>query len=359
MKKELKGFERLRKALTLGAVGSAGLLGMGSGRAATTNLAVTIQVSSVVTSGTSMEISSINDNTVSHSAVLLSTATTNSSSNNASGINDATINGVTHTWSGTNYSGVFSSGSSANTSIDDAFDGYGGIFVDGAPYNDTDGVVDLTGTTLTTDPELMPNGLEVSKQYHVFTDKRVTRMIFTLHNPSAAAITSRIAIGGNLGSDSRTYVANTSNGNQTVELGDTWVMTHDNGVYGGVATRDPILTHVAGSYAIPLNIPGAGSDDISFGYDVTVKPGDTKYITWFVQFSERMTEANASLSDYADYPSADAAGLFINKPAGMINGGLNWTYAAAVPVPFLSPFNLALLFGLFGFASYRKLRTSK
>lgn len=401
MKKPNKGFERLRKAITLSAVGSAGLLGIGTGRAGGSTSTGpcqrnTIRVSSVITNGTSVSVYMRNA-TVYASSVLASTTPINhntpncsSSSNKGSGsstpvaygINEASISGVNHSWSGSNYSSSFSSGSSSSDSLEDAFDGYGGMFVDGAPYNDTDGVVDITGTTLTTDPDTMPNGLEASSQYHVFTDKRVTRIIHKLTNPTGSSISTRVAIGGNLGSDRGTYVANTSNNNQTVELGDTWVITHDEYVFGGEATEDPILTHVVGTAsgipAIPLQIPGIQGqpvknaqvsvsqppifDNISFGYDLTIAPGETQYLVWFVQLGSNMSAINAALPNYTDSTSAINAGLYANPPSGMTNTGANWGSAPlavagpAQPIPLFSPISLLLLSGLFGFAASRRMR---
>ena len=417
VKKRLKGFERIRKAMAMGAAGTVGLLGfgIGTGRANHT----TITVPSAITTGTSYQLTDIDNATVDGTDVLLSTAVvstdvgeTGASSGNSTiedttdayGIDDATIKGLTGTWSGSNYSGQFSQGtwgvpivtsSSSSTitptELDDAFDGYGGIFVDGAPYNDLDGNIDVTGTTVTTDARPMPNGLVVSSQYYAFPNKRLARFIFTLNNPTGATISPRVAIGGNLGSDSNTYVANTSNGNQTVEQGDTWVITHDNGVYGGAATRDPILTHIVGGGSatvnpFPLQIPGGGGgqgggpaknksegdgkgdglsgngpsfDNISFGYDLAIPAGQTQYITWFVQFSASMAETNASLPDFGDTTSAVNAGLFGNLPPGMSGGGVNWAAADPTPIPMFAPISLLVLSGMFGFAASRRLRRVK
>ncbi|MCX7552907.1 hypothetical protein OS175_03360 [Marinicella sp. S1101] len=389
MSKKITGFERLKKIAAAGAVGSMGLLGMGSGRAAPTSTGVTISVQSAVSVGTTVEVSDINDTTVSASSVLNGTATvSHNGTSYAFGIDDATLNSLDYSYSGPNFTGASQTGIETDDDLSDSYDGYGGIFLDGAPYNDTDGTVDLTGTTLTTDPDTMPNGLEVYSQYHVFTDKRVTRIIHAISNPTGAPITTRAAIGGNLGSDSNTNVPNTSDGDTNVELGDTWVITQDNDVFGGTATRDPILTHVVGApggiAAIPLQIPGAvgafnpntrkhqakddtdtvlgglnANDNISFGYDVTVDPGQTQYITWFVQKSPNITETNNSLSDYSSSAAASAAGLFINRPAGMAGFGANWSGSVAGPaisVPILSPFGLLTLTGLVGFGAYRSSR---
>lgn len=409
MNKKLKGFDRLRKVITLGAVGSAGLLGVGTGRAGTSTGVCqqhSIRVSNVITQGTDIEYKLINATVyassvlgpttpVSHNSISCSTSKALSNVKGSSsfiaafGISDAAINNISHSWSGMNYLGSSSTDSSSSDSLNDAFDGYGGIFVDGAPYNDTDGQVDLTGSTLTTDADTMPNGLNVSSQYHAFTDNRVMRIIHTLENPTGATINSRVAVGGNLGSDDSTYIPNTSNGNQTVEIGDTWVITHDASVYGGEATEDPILTHVVGSsngtVAIPLQIPGGpiqppkantndvtgrpgrANDSISFGYDLVIPPGETQQIVWFVHLSQNIAGTNAALPDFADSTSAVAAGLYINLPVGMTNSGANWgsgpIIAGPAPapaiIPMFSPISLLVLSGMFGFAASRRLRKIK
>ena len=411
MNKKLKGFDRLRKVIALGTVGSAGLLGAGTGRAGSTATGVcqrhTIRVSNVVTQGTIIDYDLINA-TVYASSVLASTTPVSHNSISCSsfkalsdvkgsltfvaafGLSEASIDNISHSWSGTNYTGSSSTGSSSSDSLTDAFDGYGGIFVDGAPYNDTDGQVDITGTTLTTDADTMPNGLNVSSQYHMFTDKRVIRIIHTIENPTGATINSRVAIGGNLGSDSTTYVQNTSNSNQTVEIGDTWVITHDASVFGGEATEDPILTHVVGSssgtVAIPLRIPGTpiqppsksnnksingrpgiNLDSISFGYDLIVPAGETQQVVWFTHLGQNIGGANAALPDFSDSAAAIAAGLYSNLPAGMSNTGVNWGSApiavgpAPIPavIPVFSPISLLVLSGMFGFAASRRLRKVK
>lgn len=411
MSKKLKGFDRLRKVITLGAVGSAGLLGMGTGRAGSTTNTCTsykISVSNVVTLGTSVSVRFRNA-TIYAQNVLGSTSavaynipgcasvqttptkggSTSSSTNIvAFGISEASIFSVSHSWNGINYSSVASSGVSSTDTLNDAFDGYGGIFIDGAPYNDTDGQVDITGTTLTTDPATMLNGLNVSSQYHQFTDKRVIRIIHTLENPTNATVSSRVAIGGNLGSDSNTFVPNTSDGDQIVEQGDTWVITHDELVYGGEATEDPILTHVvgnaAGIVAIPLQIPGEPiqnpdksngeevkgvgfNDNISFGYDMVIPAGETQEIVWFVHLGQNLARSNAFVPNIVDSEAAIAAGLYANLPVGMASTGANW---GAVPVPLgpaptpaiipvFSPISLVLLSGMFGFAASRRFRKVK
>ena len=364
----LKGFERIRKMATLGAIGSLGLFGAGSGRGNDSH-GETISVPSAVEAGTTVQWENIATGTVYDGDVLSGTTLVSwpGTTDEALGIDDADLDGLMYSWSGSNYNGVTSAGTTTDDDLTDSFDDYAGLFVDGAPYNDPDGTVDLSGTTVTTDPMTMPNGLEVTSQWHGFTDKRVLRIIYSLSNPTAAPVITRASIGGNLGSDSNTYVATTSDGDQLVETGDTWVITHDDRVYGGVATRDPIITHiVAGGSSpvvmpVPLQIPGSGEDDISFGYDITVAAGETEYITWFVQLSANMPEVNASLADYTSLETADAAGLFINLPPGMGIESANWqalqsNNLQAVAIPVLGPFGLLALGGLIGLGALRNGR---
>lgn len=361
----LKGFERIRKLAALGAIGSVSLFGAGSARAS-----VSITVASIIETGTSVVWESIQNDTVADGAVLSTTALVSwpTSTTDALGIDDADLENLSYSWSGSNYNSVFASGSTTSDDLTDSFDDYAGLFLDGAPYNDPDGNLDLSGTTVTTDPMPMPNGIEVASQWHAFIDKRVLRIIYSLNNPTAAPVVTRASIGGNLGSDSSTYVAATSDGDQLVETGDTWVITHDDRVYGGVATRDPIITHIVaggGSPAVvpvPLLIPGTGGDDdISFAYDLTIAAGETQYITWFVQLSANMTEANASLADYADIDTATTAGLFINLPPSMTVESVNWRASShsnlpAVAIPVLGPFGLLALGGLIGLGALRNGR---
>ncbi len=362
------GFERVRRLATAGALGAVGLLGMGStARAATSRakvnviLGTDIRINSVVTPGTWVSWSSIDNRTVHGSNVLTGSVPT---SIRAFGVNEATINNINTGFNGSNYSGATNSGSLISSSLNDAFDGYGGLFLDGEAYNDADGIVDLTGTTVTTDSTTMSNGLNVYAQVHAFPNRRTLRFIYAISNPTAFPITTRAAFGGDLGSDNWTYVAATSDGDQLVEPQDNWLITHDAGVFGGTATSDPILLHaVSGPGApvsgTPLQIPGSGNDRISFAYDLTLQPGETQYLTYFVEMHVTMAEAQAAAADYANSTTAGAAGLFTQLPAGMTTSA-NWgaVTQAAHPVPVGTPFGLALLSGVLGMAAYRRLKKS-
>ena len=60
-----------------------------------------------------------------------------------------------------------------------------------------------------------------------------------LTNPTGSPISMRVGTANNLGSDSNTLLVNTSDGDTTAELTDTWVTSMQN--YSGTTSSDPRL----------------------------------------------------------------------------------------------------------------------
>src|SRR5262245_48998527 len=132
-------------------------------------------------------------------------------------------------------------GGLVNAMLTDAFDGvlsFGlatGSATSQTTYFDADGIVDITGNTITGDPNTAGtngssfNGLQLSQQNSIFAlspTVPMIRSILTITNPTAAAITQQIGVFNNLGSDSNTTIFSTSSGDAVFSAGgDRWVGT--------------------------------------------------------------------------------------------------------------------------------------
>jgi LPXTG-motif cell wall-anchored protein len=208
-----------------------------------------------------------------------------------------------------------SAGGVATTALNDAFDGYGSLFVDlGAP--NVNGAV----STHTYRPAVAPTadvdcasrqynfavqsmqGLDVSRSIYVPTDGDYARHLNTLTNPTAAAITVSVATMNNLGSDSNTRITGSSSGDQVADLTDSWVGTFQN--YSGISSSDPREAHVIQGNATPSLAPANvtfvdGDDNPTWGWTVTVQPGETISLMSYVVAETTKARAAASATSLA------------------------------------------------------------
>jgi len=83
-------------------------------------------------------------------------------------------------------------------------------------------------------------GLEVTRRIYVPSADTYARFTEILWNPSGYPVDVTLSIHTNLGSDGSTGIIQTSNGDTSLDLGDTWVVTDDSSDGGG----DPAVAHV-------------------------------------------------------------------------------------------------------------------
>jgi len=189
-----------------------------------------------------------------------------------------------------------------NTALSDAFDGvlsWGIPTAGGIPtsntYFDADGNVDITGNTVTGDPNTNGTdggsfgGLQLSQQNAIFAlspTVPVIRSIITITNPTAAPITQTIGDFNKLGSGTDTTIFSTSSGGATLDpVVDRWVGTFQS--YIGNTSSDPRILQVLqgpGVVQTPYSTPwlGNGNSQPAWNYSVTLNPGETKSIMVFV-----------------------------------------------------------------------------
>ena len=359
--------DALRKVTVAGAMGSMALLGAaGSVRAAGGGSRVAqgkcaninaLTVASVLNPGSSVIWACISNGNM--AAANASTGTvltfTASTASRAQAIGTAVVTGAPP-FSTTSATGL--------TGLIKPLGGYGGLFVDvgnGArAYNDPDGTLDLTGTTLSGGAMSMPgSSVQVTAQFHAFTDQRLMRIAYTFSNQPVtkglAPVTVTAWIAGRLGFDNLTRLENSSNGDNTLDATDNWLVTSDG---PGVPTLKVVhVPYGAGADVIPVNTqaPVGGNDRIGYRYQFDLASNESKTLVWFVGLGNTLDEANSLAGQF----NAMDPNLFNNLPAN--SPVVNWPSAPivagpATPVPLNNPLGLFALAGLLGFIGWRRLQ---
>jgi hypothetical protein len=134
---------------------------------------------------------------------------------------------------------------------DDAFDDYGEVLIDGAGYENPNeaGCRYPRGGREGIFPAEEVNGVVVKPALYVHGRKTFGRQFVSLRNPGPAPVTIEFAWDGDLGSDSSTVVGTTSSGDPSMNQGDRWGTTCEDGDgdgcanVAGEAERDTELAH--------------------------------------------------------------------------------------------------------------------
>ena len=90
------------------------------------------------------------------------------------------------------------------------------------------------------------SGIRVTRKIYVPADRAYARFLEVVTNNSDSAAVYTVRIDTNMGSDSETVVAGTSDGDTDFETTDRWIITDDADGVG-----DPTLTHVVAGAAAP------------------------------------------------------------------------------------------------------------
>jgi hypothetical protein len=375
--KKINGFDRLKGLAAAGAISIAGFVGGGAARAASTGLPLNVTRSSV-------RWSNIDNNSrfPSSNAVTTTNGAVFSQSTNAYGISDALLGA-----GGSRPAGANGVNGTTSGPFGDAFDNALILSVDGNLFLNPDSSVDLTGDTVTSDTVAIVPGVDAQVRYTFIQGRPVVRALYSLTNTTGAPISVNAAVLGDYGSDGNTEVVATSNGNTTIEGGDLWYITDDQGAGGGASVGgkvdaptggpDPRITlsrYGTGAAVIPSNALTPGNGDAqtaTFGlrYPVTIAPGATARILVFAELSNPTASPAAAIAAAADFESVAAL-----QSAGLLNGltatetGEIVNYVAAggpqppattVDLPALSPGGLLTLFGVIGGFGYFELRRRK
>lgn len=205
----------------------------------------------------------------------------------------------------------------SNSDVSDAYDGWGAL------YGTTDPTVYESARY-----ETPFNGL--SGERWTATDAAVTglpdgsiRWFDSFTNQTDSTITANIAFGGNLGSDSSTFVLGS---------GEGYVVTGQGAP--GARSYDPVILHLYGNNAYALTSVGVnvtnGDDNPFFVFPISVAPGQTVSIMNIdVLYGSAGRAGDPDGALYAaDAAAASAYGqLFVNSP---IFGGLSADQVASL-----------------------------
>jgi hypothetical protein len=170
-----------------------------------------------------------------------------------------------------------SAGGTTMSVLEDAYDGYGALSVDGAYYfGNGPGALECGDRQLVGAPQQM-GSLSVQRKVFVPADDAFIRWMNILTNTSAEAVTAELRAGNNLGSDADTIIAATSSGDRLADSSDTWAVTM--AAFAEGRSAKPRVLHIWGNdlAAIP-----ADSIDVLYRGDrprwtrtVTIEPGQT------------------------------------------------------------------------------------
>jgi uncharacterized repeat protein (TIGR01451 family) len=232
-------------------------------------------------------------------------------------------------------------GGVAPTTVDDMFDGYGGICIS---LTNAPGPCSAAGNTsynLNGPPAFdatVPAGPACSSRQVVFPAQTigplsVNRKVFVPNNDqfirwmnfftntSGAPVTFTMTTANNLGSDANTIIVNSSNGDAIAQPTDTWISSFQN--YTPTASTDPRIGHVIQGTGAPTPVSNifftTGNDSPFWSYTITLAPGQTKAILTFATGQLSKAAANAKAAALALLPASSTQCLSATELSQIVN----------------------------------------
>ena len=225
----------------------------------------------------------------------------------------------------------------------DHFDQALGIRVGGAAYGQGDGMLDVTGNTVTADT-LGLAGLNVTVQYQISDNYPVMRQLIMLQNPTGSAVNTTLDWINNTGNDSGQVVIYSTSGDLLFANNDMTLVTADDSdvdsndteanvwaIYGAGAGATPNATSLLDGENADDEFGDSDEDGVRVGFNILVPANATRYMLFFVGSPQGNPEALtlANLFDTADATLlADLLMGITSQQQQMI---LNWA-----PVPDLA-----------------------
>ena len=207
--------------------------------------------------------------------------------------------------SSSSVAGAVSDASATDFVVSDAYDGWGAIYGASDPANGYDSPY---GSAF--------NGLTANRQTETYVaiaglPANSVRWFDSFTNNTASTITANIAFGGNLGSDSSTFVHATGQGYFVTGQGAP-----------GIDSNDPVIAFVYGNNAYAFNDVVTyrltnGDDNPYVVFPVTVAPGETvSLMAVHLLFGDAARLNDSSGTAYASDVSLaiQQAQLFVNSP---------------------------------------------
>jgi hypothetical protein len=254
----------------------------------------------------------------------INTNITNSSSNSATSNASGAMSEASYTHS---VAATTLNGGTTSSLLDDAYDGYNSLCIslNNTVVNCATGdknivLYDVLGPATTeclgatsrvnrqvVFPVQTTGNLQIHRKVFVPDNDAFARFLNYFTNTGGTPQTVTAVIANNLGSDNNTRIVNSSNGNNTAEVTDTWITSFQN--YGNptaTTSSDPRLGHVLQSAAPAVPLAGIhfvdGNDTPYWGYTFTLAPGETKIIANFAVVQPSKAAANAKSAQLAASP---------------------------------------------------------
>ena len=168
----------------------------------------------------------------------------------------------------------------------DAFDGvmYLNVGIESAfPYLE-EGYQELGGRQIRIGPVVVGPDIEVTRHIFVPDNAGFARYLDEYRNVGEGPALVNVSYANNLGSDGSTDAIGTSSGDLDFDTDDFWLAT-DDGPGEGSDPAVGFVVHGPGA-ALQPSYAERFSDDISFGYDLQVPPGERRIIMTFLVQSD-------------------------------------------------------------------------
>lgn len=248
----------------------------------------------------------------------------------------------------------------------DGLDGAFLVAVNGAGFVNPDGTLDLTGTTVTSDPVVL-SGLTTRVQYYFAPTQPVARAVFSFTNATQAPISATVSVGSDAGSDGNTTVRATSSGNTTIENADRWILSSDSNPTTGDPTLLLVRYGTGAGTTVSSETGGYGTANSEYLVDnfaLTVPAGTTRRIMVFVRLGTDVPSNQAAAAQFDNLATLQAAGLLAGLTPAQQSELANWaplgtgtSFVANVPsIGDLGRLALVLTLGAAGFAALRRRR---
>jgi len=222
-------------------------------------------------------------------------------------------------------------GGTVATVLSDAFDGYGGLIVNGVVYNNNGAALtECQGPVSGINrqvvyPKKTIGNFEVYRKVFVPDNDAFARHLEIVKNIGTASETVLLKTSNNLGSDGDTFIFATSDGDLIPELTDHWVGTMEN--YTAGISPDPRLAHVFSGPGGKIGISALsfinGNDEPFWEYSFGLDPGQTAMVMHFVTGQATKAAAAAQADYLMNLPQKALQCLTVEEKSQIVNFGFH------------------------------------
>jgi hypothetical protein len=173
------------------------------------------------------------------------------------------------------------------------------------------------------------SGLDVTLEHVAIQTAPTLRTLASFANSSGAPITVDVTLSTNVGSDDKTGIRATSDGDLVLTAADRWVVSSDDANTPG----DPVNTQVfAGPGAAPASVGTAvcetgGTQGFLAYFALTVPPGESRSLLFFYDLHATNAEGTAAATTYDANPAA-GSGLLTGLSNAALVQIVNWNFCA-------------------------------